>query len=143
MWYDIVNQPLYHSLETFLLKMSSRACSLTGYIYYWGLLIVTTGKRITIDKSYSDARSLVIFFGFHIVTTCFNFAFDTKEKAHQNTRQSDLNLGVMPSRTNQIASCFDVHFNTCKCYGTYITDLFEKNARKRKFVLGYREIMYT
>jgi hypothetical protein len=47
--------------------------------------------------------------GFHIVTrgTCFMFDFDTKEKEHQNTWQSDKYLGATPPRTNQIASCFD------------------------------------
>jgi hypothetical protein len=35
------------------------------------------------------------------------FDFDTKEKEHQNTRQSDLFSGTTPPRTNQIASCFD------------------------------------
>jgi hypothetical protein len=35
------------------------------------------------------------------------FDYDTKEKEHQNTRQSDLYSGAMTPRTNQIASCFD------------------------------------
>jgi hypothetical protein len=35
------------------------------------------------------------------------FDYDTKEKEHQNTRQSDLYSGLRPTRTNQIASCFD------------------------------------
>jgi hypothetical protein len=35
----------------------------------------------------------------------FMFDYDTKEKEHQNTRQSDLYSGA--SRINQIASCFD------------------------------------
>jgi hypothetical protein len=34
------------------------------------------------------------------------FDYDTKEKGHQNTRQSDLYSGATPSRTYQIASCF-------------------------------------
>jgi hypothetical protein len=34
------------------------------------------------------------------------FDYDTKEKEHQNTRQSDLYSGATPPRTNQIASCF-------------------------------------
>jgi hypothetical protein len=33
------------------------------------------------------------------------FDYDTKEKEHRNTRQSDLYPGAMPPRTNQIASC--------------------------------------
>jgi hypothetical protein len=37
----------------------------------------------------------------------FMFDYDTKEKEHQNTRQSDLYLGATPPRINQIASCFD------------------------------------
>jgi hypothetical protein len=35
------------------------------------------------------------------------FDYDIKQKEHQNTRQSDYYLGVMPPCTNQIASCFD------------------------------------
>jgi hypothetical protein len=35
------------------------------------------------------------------------FDYDTKEKEHQNTRQSDLYSGATPRRTNQIASSFD------------------------------------
>jgi hypothetical protein len=34
------------------------------------------------------------------------FDYDTKEKEHQKTRQSDLYSGATPPRTNQIASCF-------------------------------------
>jgi hypothetical protein len=34
------------------------------------------------------------------------FDYDTKEKEHQSTRQSDLYSGATPPRTNQIASCF-------------------------------------
>jgi hypothetical protein len=34
------------------------------------------------------------------------FDYDTKEKEHQNTRQSDSYSGATPPRTNQIASCF-------------------------------------
>jgi hypothetical protein len=34
------------------------------------------------------------------------FDYDTKEKEHRNTRQSDLYSGATPPRTNQIASCF-------------------------------------
>jgi hypothetical protein len=34
------------------------------------------------------------------------FDYATKEKEHQNTRQSDLYSGTTPPRTNQIASCF-------------------------------------
>jgi hypothetical protein len=71
---------------------------------------VTTEKGIAIEISYSDARSLVTFFlRFHIVNQgrVFIFNNDTKEKEHQNTRQSDLYSGATPPRTNQIASCFD------------------------------------
>jgi hypothetical protein len=35
------------------------------------------------------------------------FDYDTKEKEHQNTRQSDLYSGATSPRTNQIASCSD------------------------------------
>jgi hypothetical protein len=34
------------------------------------------------------------------------FDYDTKEKEHQNTQQSDLYSGGYTPRTNQIASCF-------------------------------------
>jgi hypothetical protein len=58
--------------------------------FFWGLLIVKTGKRITMKTSYSDARTLVTnFLGFHIVMSgmfFFIFAYDTKEKEHQNTQ---------------------------------------------------------
>jgi hypothetical protein len=60
--------------------------------------------------SYLDARSLVSFCG---VSYCgirkrvFVFDYDTKDKEHQNTRQSDLYSGAMPPGTNQIASCLD------------------------------------
>jgi hypothetical protein len=37
------------------------------------------------------------------------FDYDTKEKEHQNTRQSDLR----PPRTNQIATCFYALSITC------------------------------
>jgi hypothetical protein len=40
------------------------------------------------------------------------FDYDTKEKEHQKTRQSDLYSGKAP-RTNQIASCFDALSITC------------------------------
>jgi hypothetical protein len=45
--------------------------------------------------SYSGNRERVVMFD-----------YDTKEKEHQNTRQSDFDSGAMPPRTNQIASCF-------------------------------------
>jgi hypothetical protein len=35
------------------------------------------------------------------------FDYDTKEKEHQNTRQSDKYPKATLPRTNQIASCFD------------------------------------
>jgi hypothetical protein len=53
---------------------------------------VTAKKGKEIEISYSDARSLVILSG---VSCCdnrervFMFDYDTKEKEHQNTRQSD------------------------------------------------------
>jgi hypothetical protein len=60
--------------------------------FCWGLLIVTAEKGKAIEISYSDTRSLVTFSG---VSYCdkkkrlFMFDYDTKEKKHQNTRQSD------------------------------------------------------
>jgi hypothetical protein len=57
---------------------------------------VTTEKGIAKEMSYSDARSLVTFWLlFCGVSYCgirervFMFDYDTKEKEHQNTRQSD------------------------------------------------------
>jgi hypothetical protein len=67
---------------------------------------VTAEKGKAAEISYSYARSLVTFSG---VSYCdnrervFMFYYDTKEKEHQNTRQSDLYSGATP----QIASCFD------------------------------------
>jgi hypothetical protein len=41
------------------------------------------------------------------------FDYDTKEKEHQNTRQSDLySEATPPPRTNQIASCFGALYIT-------------------------------
>jgi hypothetical protein len=61
---------------------------------------VTTEKGIAIEISYSDAPSLVTFYlGFHIVTSgnmLLIFDYDTKEKEHQNTWQSDLYWGATP-----------------------------------------------
>jgi hypothetical protein len=60
--------------------------------FCWGLLILTTEKGNAIGISYSDARSLATFSG---VSYCdsrervFMFDYDTKEKEHQNSRQSD------------------------------------------------------
>jgi hypothetical protein len=35
------------------------------------------------------------------------FDYDTKEKEHQNTQQSDKYSGATPPRTNKITSCVD------------------------------------
>jgi hypothetical protein len=54
---------------------------------------VTTEKLIAIEISYPDARSLVTFSGVSYCKTgnlLLLFAYDTKEKEHQKTRQSDL-----------------------------------------------------
>jgi hypothetical protein len=59
--------------------------------------------------SYSDTRSLVPLSGvsyFDKRECVLIFAYDTKEKEHQNTQQSDFFLGATPTHTNQIASCF-------------------------------------
>jgi hypothetical protein len=78
--------------------------------FAWGFHIVTTGKGKALKISYSDARSLI---PFSWVSYCdirerdFIYDYDSKEKEHQNTRQSDLYSGASPSRTNQIASGFD------------------------------------
>jgi hypothetical protein len=60
--------------------------------FCWGLLIVTAKKRNATEIWYSDARLLVTFFlGFILRNNerVFMFDYDTKEKEHQNTRQSD------------------------------------------------------
>jgi hypothetical protein len=44
------------------------------------------------------------------------FDYGTKEKEHQNTRQSDLYSGAMSPLTNQIASCFDALSITCTTF---------------------------
>jgi hypothetical protein len=60
--------------------------------FFWGLLIFTAKKGLTIEISYAEARSLVTFSG---VLYCdnreraFMFDYDTEEKEHQNTRLSD------------------------------------------------------
>jgi hypothetical protein len=60
--------------------------------FCWGLLIVTAEKGKATEISYSDACSLATFSG---ISNCdnrervFMFDYDTKEKEHQNTRQSD------------------------------------------------------
>jgi hypothetical protein len=57
-----------------------------------GLTYCDGRERKAIEISYSDARPLVISWG---VLYCdnrervFMFDYDTKEKEHQNTRQSD------------------------------------------------------
>jgi hypothetical protein len=53
---------------------------------------VTTVKEKKIEISYSDARSLVLFSGVSYFDTrerVFISDYDTKEKEHQNTRQSN------------------------------------------------------
>jgi hypothetical protein len=60
--------------------------------FCWGLHILTAEKGKATEMSYSDVCSLVHFAG---VSYCddreraFMFDYDTKEKEHQNTRQSD------------------------------------------------------
>jgi hypothetical protein len=71
---------------------------------------VTTGKGRAIEISYSGARSLDTFSGISYCNNgerVFMFDFDTKEREHQNTRQSDLYSGTTPPHSYQIASCFD------------------------------------
>jgi hypothetical protein len=112
-------QHLYNSLRTFLLKRCqelncihihalcvnwsasisyshSRACPLTGSILL-GFTYCDSRERLLFPwVSYFDNREQV-----------FMFDYDTKEKEHQNTWQSDLYSGAMSPRTNHIASCFD------------------------------------
>jgi hypothetical protein len=88
---------------------------------------VTTKKGIATEMSYSDALSLVTcLLGFIMwyQGTCFYVDYDTKEKEHQNTRQSDLYSGATPSRTHQISSCFDALSIT-------------KSYYRRKIQVGY------
>jgi hypothetical protein len=80
--------------------------------FCWGLLIVTAenGKS---NRNIIFRCSFIgyFFLGFHIVTTGTVFDYDTKEKEHQNTRQSDKYSGATPPRINQIASCIFLNFN--------------------------------
>jgi hypothetical protein len=61
-------------------------------IFAWVYLLLRQRKRKAIEISHSDARPLVTFLR---VSFCDNrervlmFDYDTKEKEHQNTRQSD------------------------------------------------------
>jgi hypothetical protein len=61
--------------------------------FCWGLFIVTAEKRKAIEVSYSDARSLVTSFSgvsyYDNRERDFMFDYDTKEKEHQTTLQSD------------------------------------------------------
>jgi hypothetical protein len=92
----------------------SRACLLAQFC--WGLLIVTAEKES--DRNIIFRCSFIGYF--HGVSYCDNrergflFDYDTKEKEHQNTRQSDEYSGATPPRTNQIASCFDALSITSK-----------------------------
>jgi hypothetical protein len=69
-----------------------------------------TEKGITIE---CHIRVLVHWFLFSGVSYCDNrvrvliFVYDTKEKEHQNTRQSGLYLEDSAPRTNQISLCFN------------------------------------
>jgi hypothetical protein len=61
--------------------------------FCWGLLIVTAEKGKATEISYSVARSLVTFFWISYSGNrerVLMFDYDTKEKEHKNTRQSDL-----------------------------------------------------
>jgi hypothetical protein len=66
--------------------------------FCWGLLIVTVEKGKETEISYSDAGSSVTFFRGFILwqQRVFMFDYDTKEKEHQNTRQSDYYSGATP-----------------------------------------------
>jgi hypothetical protein len=61
----------------------------------------------------SDKKMLVHWLLFPGISYCdnrervFMFDYDTKEKEHQNTRQSDKYPGAMSPLTNQITFCFD------------------------------------
>jgi hypothetical protein len=55
--------------------------------FSWGLLILTAEKGKATEMSYLDARSLVTFLRGLILI--FMFDYDTKEKKHKKTRQSD------------------------------------------------------
>jgi hypothetical protein len=74
-------------------------------IFLWGLLIVTTGKGITTEMSYSDACKLVTFFlEIHIVTTGNVFLFLPMIQTRKNIKS----LGnLIYTRTNQKASSFN------------------------------------
>jgi hypothetical protein len=67
---------------------------------------VTAEKGKAAEISYSNARSLVIFSGVSYYDNregAVMFDYNTKEKEHQNTQQSDLYSVAMLPRTNQIA----------------------------------------
>jgi hypothetical protein len=120
---------LYHSLGTFLQSLKIvyiyMHSALTGVhvlvthtpehanwlaYFYWSLLIVTAEKGQATEISYWDARSLVIFFRGFILwqqETCFCVWLWYKRERTSKHSAIWLILGATPSRTNQIASCFD------------------------------------
>jgi hypothetical protein len=55
-------------------------------IFFLGLLIVTTGKEITIEKSYSDVFVGYFFLGFNIATTGNMFIFLTMIQKRKNIK---------------------------------------------------------
>jgi hypothetical protein len=83
--------------------------------FFWGLLYYCDDRErdSIIEISNEDVRSLWLLFS--VMSFCDNrerifiFYYDTKEKEHQNTWQSDLysrvGVGGVPPRTNQIALC--------------------------------------
>jgi hypothetical protein len=77
--------------EVYLLWLQRKGKRQKYHIQMLGHLLLFSGV------SYCDNRERVVMFD-----------YDTKEKKHQNTRQSDLYSEAKPPRTNRIASCFGV-----------------------------------
>jgi hypothetical protein len=85
-------------------KSNKILCSLIDYIFFWRLLIMTTGKGILIEESYSDARSFIL--GFYIVTTGKLFLFLPMKQKKKNIKTFGNLIYSLTPRTNQIASSF-------------------------------------
>jgi hypothetical protein len=79
--------------------------------FCWCLLIVTEEKGKATEISYSDARSLVTFSRGFILWQqgmCFFMLTMIQKRKNTKTLGNLINTwGATPSRTNQIASCFD------------------------------------
>jgi hypothetical protein len=104
--------------------------------FSWGQLIVMTGNRERANDRNIIFRCSYIgyfFLGFYILTSVLFiyififFANDTKEKEHQNTLQSDLYSGALPTRTNKKASCFTMFNAFIELQNSFIGNLRQTN----------------